>query len=162
VKRILYAFLLLGWVPTLAFVAGGRWLAGQPAFAQAATPIRITRLYTGADGKTKVEEFQVPLKASKDRGTFLSDTVAATSVQFRRTDQDYFLDWHPASKRQYVVTLSGESEVELADGRKIVLDPSHILLAEDTTGQGHISRAIGSKDRISIFIALPEDTVPPR
>jgi hypothetical protein len=41
--------------------------------------------------------------------------VAATNVQFRRTNQNYFLDWHPAPRRQFVVTLSGESEVELED-----------------------------------------------
>ncbi len=60
------------------------------------------------------------------------------------------------------MTLAGESEVELADGRKLRLGPGHILLAEDTTGQGHISRAVGTKDRLSIFIALPDDAVPPR
>ena len=37
----------------------------------------------------------------------------------RRTNQDYSLDWHPAPNRQYVVTLSGESEIELEGGRKI-------------------------------------------
>jgi hypothetical protein len=162
VKKLLYAFLLLGWVPTLAVVTGGRLLMGQPVLAQESAPIRVTRLYTGTDGKTKVEEYTVPLEASGDPGTFLSQTVAATSVQFRRTTEDYFLDWHPASKRQYVVTLSGESEVELDGGRKLRLGPGHILLAEDTTGQGHISRAVGSKDRLSIFIALPADAVPPR
>jgi len=34
-------------------------------------------------------------------------------VQFRRTSKNYDLDWHPAPNRQYVVTLSGESEIEL-------------------------------------------------
>jgi hypothetical protein len=29
-----------------------------------------------------------------------------------------------------------------------------IMLAEDTTGQGHISKAVGGKDRVSIFIPL--------
>ncbi len=47
-----------------------------------------------------------------------------------------------------MITLSGESEVELDGGRKIRLGPGNILLAEDTTGQGHISRAIGTGDRI--------------
>ena len=37
----------------------------------------------------------------------------------RRTNQDYSLDWHQAPNRQYVVTLSGESEIELEGGRKI-------------------------------------------
>jgi hypothetical protein len=39
-----------------------------------------------------------------------------TSVQFRRTSPEYFIDWHTAPRRQYVITLAGESEVELGDG----------------------------------------------
>ena len=96
------------------------------------------------------------------KGTELSQTVAVTSLQFRRTNQDYFIDWHPASRRQFVITLSGESEVELEGGKKIRLGPGHILLAEDTTGQGHISRAVGSKDRISLFLPLADGATPPR
>ncbi|MEQ1907299.1 MAG: hypothetical protein ABMA15_00650, partial [Vicinamibacterales bacterium] len=92
----------------------------------------------------------------QDKGTDLSVVVPAKSVQFRRTNKAYNLDWHPAPARQYVVTLSGESEVELEGGRKIHLGPGHILLVEDTTGQGHISRAIGSGDRISLYIPLAE------
>ena len=118
----------------------------------------MTRLYTGADGKTKVEEFEIPLKG-QGRGTELSTVVPVTGVQFRRTNQDYNLDWHPAPARQFVVTLSGESEVELEGGRKIRLGPGHILLAEDTTGQGHISRAVGSQERLSLFIPLAEGAV---
>jgi hypothetical protein len=66
------------------------------------------------------------------------------------------LDWHPAPGRQYVVTLHGHGEVELTGGRKIPLDPGHILLAEDVNGKGHISRGVGSEDRISLFISLTE------
>lgn len=62
--------------------------------------------------------------------------------------------WAP--RRQYVVTLSGRGEVELADGKKIPLEPGHILLAEDLTGKGHISRGLGTEDRISLFIHLAE------
>jgi hypothetical protein len=90
------------------------------------------------------------------------DGVVTQSVQFRRTNKDYDLDWHTAPNRQYVVTLSGESEIELEGGRKLRLGPGHILLAEDTTGQGHISRAIGAGDRISLFIPLADGAVPPR
>ena len=54
----------------------------------------------------------------------------------------------------HVVTLSGKGEIELAGGQKIPLGPGHILLAEDVTGKGHISRGVGSEDRISLFITL--------
>jgi mannose-6-phosphate isomerase-like protein (cupin superfamily) len=160
-KKLLSITLLLGWVPTLALVVGPRWIAGKSLTAQSRTPVKVTRLYTGADGKTKVEEYEIPLKA-QGRGTELSETVAVESLQFRRTNQDYNLDWHQAPRRQYVVTLGGEGEVELEGGRKLRLGPGHILLAEDTTGQGHISRAIGSQNRISLFITLAEGAKPPR
>src|SRR5438445_7681439 len=149
-KKLLSAVLVLGWIPTLAVVLG------QPR-----TPMKVTRLFTGPDGKTKVEEYEVPLKA-QGRGTELSDAVAVESLQFRRTNQDYNLDWHPAPRRQFVVTLRGESEIELEGGRKLRLGPGHILLAEDTTGQGHISRASGSQDRLSLFITLAPGATPPR
>lgn len=163
-KRLLYALLILGWlgwVPTLGIVSGAHWVSGIPLLAQGRAPVKITRLYTGPDGKTKVEEFPVPLKA-QDRGTDLSETVAVTGLQFRRTNRNYNLDWHPAPTRQFVITLSGESEVELEGGKKIRLGPGNILLAEDTTGQGHISRAVGSQDRISLFIPLAVGATPPR
>jgi hypothetical protein len=139
----------LGWIPTIAMIA------------QTRTPVKVTRIYTGPDGKTKVEEYDIPLKG-QGRGTELSETVTVENLQFRRTNQDYYADWHPAPRRQYVVTLSGESEIELEGGRKIRLGPGHILLAEDTTGQGHISRAVGSKDRISLFITLADGAKTPR
>jgi hypothetical protein len=156
----LYVLLALGWIPTLALVVGSSWITGKPALAQGNTPFKVTRLYT-ENGKTKVEEFEVPLKM-QDAGTDLSELVTATGMQFRRTNQNYNLDWHPASRRQFVVTLSGESEIELEGGRKLRLGPGHILLAEDTTGQGHISRAVGSKDRLSLFITLPDSATVPR
>ena len=86
----------------------------------------------------------------------LSERIDVTSLQFRRTSTAYDLPFHTAPRRQYVITLSGESEVEFGDGTKIRLYPGHILLAEDTTGQGHISRSVGSADRISLFIPLAD------
>ena len=158
--KLLFGVLALGWIPTLA-VTGIAHSNKPTVLAPGRTPIKVTRLYTGPDGKTKVEEYEIPLKP-QGKGTELSQTVAVKSVQFRRTNKDYDLDWHPAPNRQYVVTLSGESEIELEGGRKLRLGPGHILLAEDTTGQGHISRAIGAGDRISLFIPLADGAVPPR
>jgi hypothetical protein len=162
-KKLIRLLLVLGWIPTIALVSGARWMAGVPILAAPAhAPIKVTRIYTGPDGKTKLEEYDIPLKA-RGRGSELSETVAVKSVQFRRTNQDYFVDWHTAPQRQFVITLSGESEIELEGGRKVRLGPGNILLAEDTTGQGHVSRAIaGSPDRISLFIPLADGAVVPR
>lgn len=160
-RKLLYGVLILGWIPTLGVATGAKWIAGDSLEAQGRTPVKVTRIYTGSDGTTKVEEFEIPLKP-RDKGSDLAGPIAVTSVQVRRTTPEYLLDWHPAPQRQLVVTLSGESEIELEGGRKIRLGPGHILLAEDTTGHGHISRAIASKDRIALDIALAEGVTLPR
>ena len=160
-KKLLSGVLILGWIPTLAVMTGARWVGGDAALAQSRTPVKVTRIYTGADGKTKVEELEIPVKP-RDSGSDLSGTIAVTSLQVRRTNQSYNLDWHTAPRRQLVVTLRGESEIELEGGRKLRLGPGHILLAEDTTGQGHISRAVKGKDRVALDIALADGAALPR
>jgi len=123
--------------------------------AQARKPMMVTRLFTGPDGKSHTENIEMKLAPQgRSADTELSDTVKVSGLQFRRTSPKYALDFHPAPRRQYVVTLSGRGEIELEDGTKIPLTPGHILLAEDTTGKGHISRGIGSEDRLSLFIEL--------
>jgi hypothetical protein len=158
-KKVLYGFLLLGWIPTLAIATG----VPKPIGVQAPgrTPVKVTRIYTGPDGKTKVEELELPLKA-RDTGSDVSASVAVSSLQFRRTTPAYSLDWHPAPRRQLVVTLAGESEIELEGGRTLRFGPGHILLAEDTTGQGHKSRAVPGTDRIALDIVLAEGASLPR
>jgi hypothetical protein len=57
-------------------------------------------------------------------------------------------EWHPAPRRQYVIAVSGRAEIELADGKKIALEPGRVILAEDITGKGHLSRCLGPQDCI--------------
>jgi hypothetical protein len=123
------------------------------AAAQKRTPISVTRIFTGPDGQTHAEEIDVKLMPGGTSGE-LSEMAKATGVQFRRTPPNYFVDWHPAPQRQYVITLSGRGEIELVGGKKIPLGPGHILLAEDVTGKGHISRGVGTEDRVSVFVPL--------
>ena len=155
-KRALRTVLVLGWIPTLAIVFSIRWLGSAPVEAQASTSIKVTRMYTGADNQTHAEEIEIPLARPGQSSTAVSEPIDVSSVLFRRTSTDYFIDFHNAPRRQYVITLAGESEVEFGDGTKVRLYPGHILLAEDLEGQGHISRAVGSEDRISIFLPLAE------
>ncbi|MBI3262208.1 MAG: DUF4440 domain-containing protein [Acidobacteria bacterium] len=125
------------------------------ALAQPRTPVVATRIYTGPDGQTRAEQVTVTLGAGA-ASSELSETMSVTGLQFRRTPPRYFVDWHPAPRRQYVITLSGRGEIELTGGTKIPIGPGHILLAEDVTGKGHITRGVGSEDRISLFIPLAD------
>jgi len=115
--------------------------------------MRVVRLYTGPDKKSHFEDIQIPLKDAGKVG-FISELYKATGVVFRETTGDYNYDFHTAPRRQYVVNLEGEVEIEVGDGTRRILRAGDILLAEDTTGQGHISRAVAGKPRKSLFITL--------
>jgi hypothetical protein len=113
----------------------------------------ITRLYTGEDGQSHFEEMEFPLSDAGPVGR-LSQTLAATGIIFRETGAGYDYGWHPAPRRQFVIMLEGEVDIEIGDGTVRRLGPGDILLAEDTTGRGHCSRAVGGRPRKSVFVTL--------
>lgn len=123
--------------------------------------MRIHNLYTDAQGQSHFRDIEVEW-AEERRGSKLSKRLPANGIIFRETVAEYDLDWHPAPRRQLVITLSGESEIELEGGKTMRFGPGHILLAEDTTGQGHKSRAVKGTDRIAIDIALAEGATLPK
>jgi hypothetical protein len=75
-------------------------------------------------------------------------------VIFRETGGDYDYDFHTAPRRQYVINLDAAVEITVASGEKRIFEQGEVFLAEDTTGQGHISRAVDGKIRHSMFITL--------
>lgn len=141
---------------TMLFLAGiGSATTMQSAAAADAQDryMTIVRIYTGEDNRSHFEDLRIPLKNSGKIG-FISELMSATGIVFRETGGDYNYDFHTAPRRQYVVNLEGEVEIEVGDGSKRILRSGDILLAEDTTGQGHISRAVAGKPRKSLFITL--------
>ena len=115
--------------------------------------MKVIRVFTGPDGRSHFEDVQVPLIHSGAVGN-TSALQPATGVLFRQTAGDYNYGFHNAPRRQYVVNLRGGLEVEVGDGTIRRLNAGDILLAEDVTGQGHISRAINGEPRDSLFITL--------
>ena len=118
----------------------------------------VTRLYTGQDNQTHSEEVEVPFTAGTAGGGDISKLLKITGAELHRISAGNVNDWHTAPRRQYVITLSGHGEIEVAEGKKISTAPGHILLAEDTTGKGHISRTVGSEDRVTLWLPLVEQT----
>jgi hypothetical protein len=58
-----------------------------------------------------------------------------------------------------VITLTGNSEVEVSGGVHVAAGPGHINLIEDTTGKGHITRNFGPDDRVVITVPLADGVV---
>jgi len=125
------------------------------AVAQTRKPIMITRIYTGPDGQSHAEEIEMKLTGNA------TEMIKATGVEFSRRPPGSSNEWHTGPRRQFVITLSGRGEIEVAGGKKVAVGPGQINLIEDTTGKGHITRNLGPEDRIAITIPLADQTVDP-
>ncbi len=114
------------------------------------------RIYAGPDGESHFEDVEVDLNPAGAGASRLSDLVPVTGVIFRFSPADLDATWHHAPRRQFVVTLTGEGEIVASDGEIRRVGPGSVMLAEDTTGKGHITRGVGSEPRTGLFIPLPE------
>jgi quercetin dioxygenase-like cupin family protein len=111
----------------------------------------MTRIYTGTDGLSHSEQIEMKLTPN---GT---SAMKATSAEFSSRPTAPAGDWHTGPRRQFVITLSGRAELEVANGQKVPIGPGNINLIEDTTGKGHITHNID--DRIVVTIPLEDQTV---
>lgn len=115
--------------------------------------MKIMRIYTGADNESHFEEKAVDLKLSGNME--VSEQEPAIGLFFRRAPSGHLNDFHPAPRRQYIITLAGEVEIETGDGTIKRFGRGDIMLADDTTGRGHITRVIGNEPRVYVTIPLP-------
>ena len=117
--------------------------------------MKYLRIYAGPDGESHFEDVEVELTAGGGQSA-LSALIPATGVIFRRSAADQNIDWHPAPRRQFVITLSGEAEIVASDGEVRRIGPGTVMLADDTTGKGHITRGVGTEERLSLFVPLAD------
>jgi len=150
------------------FIVAGRGSADRDvAVAQGRKPVVITRIFTGPDGLAHAEDIEVKLSARgatemfKATGAEFSVRPPTAGANPRNTAASDVNDpgWHTGPARQFVITLTGSSEVEVSGGVHVTAGPGHINLIEDTTGKGHITRNFGPEDRIALTIPLADGVV---
>jgi quercetin dioxygenase-like cupin family protein len=114
--------------------------------------MRLFRLYTGNDQQSHLEE----MKLEFTPGQYADQTPIqpANGVIFTRMAPGAFVDWHNAPRRQYVITLAGGVEIGLGDGSLHRFGPGEGILAEDLTGKGHTTRAVGDGPRMMMIVPL--------
>jgi len=115
----------------------------------------VTRLYTGTDGQSHAADTDIAWRPAKLRADLSeSESVHVTGAQFLRWPRGFVWAGHPASKRQYVIIVSGHGEVDVVGGPKVVLAPGRVLLAEDVTGKGHTTRVGANEDLVMLLVPL--------
>lgn len=114
--------------------------------------MKIARLFTGADNESHFEDIDVEL--TPQGVDLVSVLQPAHGIMFRSAPPSHRSAYHVVPRRQYVITLSGQVEIETGDGTVRRFGPGDVMLAEDTTGRGHITRVVGDRPRHYVFIPL--------
>ena len=115
--------------------------------------MRIHNLYKDANGETHFRDIEIEWVEEKHMSK-LSKCFPATGIIFRETSGDYDLDWHPAPRRQYIINLDAGVQITASDGESRIIGPGEVILVEDTSGKGHLSKSVGGKMRHSIFVPI--------
>ena len=114
--------------------------------------MRIHNLYTDENGVSHFRDIEIEWVEER-RGSKLSKRLPATGVIFRETKAENSLDWHNAPRRQYIVNLDDGVKLTASDGESRIIAAGEVILVEDTTGKGHLSKGLG-KIRHSLFIPI--------
>ncbi len=114
--------------------------------------MRIHNLYTDAKGESHFRDIEIEWVEER-RGSKLSKRLPANGIIFRQTQPENDLNWHNAPRRQYIVNLDAGVQITASDGEARVIGAGEVILVEDTTGKGHLSKGLG-KLRHSIFIPI--------
>ncbi len=121
--------------------------------------LHYTSIYADASGESHFKDGEIEIMDTVI-GPQIPPLGASTSFP---ADACYFLtfppgismDWHPAPRRLYHFFLAGQCEVKVSDGEKRIFRQGDIVLAEDTTGIGHMTSNLGAVETLMAVVALP-------
>ena len=162
--RLLAAGVLLG-VPGLLALAEE---AHPPAASSRV--LSFTHLWADANGVSHFRDEKLSFEAATPEnptaGTSARtnpDPEALVALPLRGANGATFLylkraaveDWHRSPRRMYLIAVQGMSEVTAGDGQVRRFGLGSIVLMDDLTGKGHITRAVGDVDHIALTIPVP-------
>ncbi len=84
----------------------------------------------------------------------VSTLQPASACAFLSVPAEYFGDWHPSPKRQWLAFISGRMEFETSDGERFIARPGSVVLLEDTRGPGHRSSVPAGEPAVMLAVQL--------
>ncbi|MCE5299045.1 MAG: cupin domain-containing protein [Methanoregulaceae archaeon] len=88
---------------------------------------------------------------------YLSKDGPALNYRFYTFEPGWFGDWHPAPARQFLALMTGAVEMETTDGTVKKFLPGDLVLLQDTSGRGHLTRNIGDGYASFLVVPVPAD-----
>ncbi len=116
------------------------------------------RVYSDEYGDTHFEDVVPAMTQERYAAAawLISSSLPVRGMRFRRVTDEYSQTPHVAPRRQFIVHLVGEVEVEVSDGETRRFGPGSVMLVEDVAGKGHTTRRIGDVTRETLFLALED------
>jgi len=120
--------------------------------------MKYTKIFADEEGETHFKDVEIELEfdeyAPPAPPFMVSELRPATQYAFSLFPSGWVGKWHPTPRKQFYFMLSGEVECTVSDGERRVFGPGSIVLLEDTTGKGHVTKVIGSKDVVTAMVVL--------
>jgi hypothetical protein len=138
--------------------------------AAATRVLSITHLWADAQGVSHFRDEKLSFEAATPENPTAGTTSrpnpdpdalvalplrGATGATFLYLKRAAVEDWHRAPRRMYLIPVQGTSEVTAGDGQVRRFGLGSIVLMDDLTGKGHITRAVGDVDHIALTIPVP-------
>ncbi len=124
--------------------------------------MKYTRIYYDDAGESHFEDVHVEVApvdfAPPAPPLNLAAPLDAERAVFCEFPAQWLGDWHPAPRRQFYFQMSGELEVQVGDGEIRKFFAGSLILLDDTSGKGHLTRVVGNSGVNAVFVQLPAMT----
>ena len=121
--------------------------------------MKYIRIYADQNGESHFEDVEVELAqvnfAPPAPPWNFSSFSPALQYAFCAFPTGWKGDWHPVPQRNIFFVLSGEIAGQASDGEVRHFRAGDLLLAEDTTGKGHVSWVVSKTDLLAAVVQLP-------
>ena len=120
--------------------------------------MKYTRIYSDPAGESHFQDVEVELKlvefAPSAPAAEFGAPMPAEGVILLSLPAGFYGDWHQVPRRQLYFQLSGEIEVRVSDGEIRVFQAGSILLGEDVSGKGHVTRVPSTAEACGAVVQL--------
>lgn len=120
--------------------------------------MRYLRIYAGDDGGSRLEDIELPASLTRVADglppLLVSGPFACSGIIFVEQQKEASASaWaaHVAPRKQWVIAISGRIAITTSDGQYREVGAGDVILAEDTTGRGHLSTPLTADVRFAMI-----------
>ena len=128
-------------------------------FSPTLTKVTYHRIFVDSQGESHFDVVTVEqslVQAAPPAAPFyVSRDKPASKYRFYTFEPGWVGELHPAPTRQFLALMSGTVEMETTDGTVRRFRPGDLVLLEDTSGRGHVTRNIGNGYAAYLVVPVP-------